>query len=105
MGRHTKLDTSGRSGDVVVAANQAAEPLGQRIDDARGGDAGRDDDQHAITAVLPETGRPGGTGSIEGPLEDSVKFFTHEYADVVVTVRPRKVGDVDREQGAYLPAN
>jgi hypothetical protein len=38
VGRDAKLDTGGRAGDVVMPADQAAEPFRQRIDDAGGAD-------------------------------------------------------------------
>jgi hypothetical protein len=68
VGCHAKLDMSGGTGDVVMAADQGAEPLRQRVDDARSGDARRHDDQRAVAAVFSETGSPGYPGPVKGPL-------------------------------------
>ena len=57
-----KLDTRGVAGDMVVAADQAAEPFRQRIDDGLCGDTGRDDDQCAVAAVFAEAAVPGDAG-------------------------------------------
>jgi hypothetical protein len=88
-----------------MPADQATEPLGQRVDDARGGDTRWNDDQHPIATIFPETGSPVHSRPVEGALEDSVQFLPHKHADVIVAIRTGKFGDVNREQGTHLPAS
>jgi hypothetical protein len=42
-----------------MPADQAAEPLGQWVDDARGADTGRHDHQHFAAVVFRDAGGPG----------------------------------------------
>jgi hypothetical protein len=102
VGGGAELDAGRGPADVVVQADLAAEPFGQRVDDGPAGDAGRDDDQYAVAAVLVPAAGLGDAGAVEGFLEDSVEFLVQVPADVVVAVRPGVSGDVDGDQGADL---
>jgi hypothetical protein len=55
VGGGAELDCGGVPEDVVVAADEAAESFGQRVDDGFAGDAGRQDDQRLAENLI----RPG----------------------------------------------
>jgi hypothetical protein len=102
VGGRAELDPRGLAGHVVVPADQAAQPLGQRIDDAFAGDIGRYHDQGAVPAVLVKAVRPRDSGAVERPLQHVVELLVQVQADFIIPARPGEASDVHREHGAQL---
>jgi hypothetical protein len=75
MSGRAELNSSSFAGDMVVAADKAAEPLRERVDYASVGDARRDHDQHAITAIFMKTVIPRYASMIEGFFQNLVQLL------------------------------
>jgi hypothetical protein len=103
MGGCTQLNSGGLTRDMIMTTDQDAKPFGQRIDNACAGDAGRHDDQHAVTTVFVKAAGPGNTRTVEGLFEQPVELLVQVQADVIVAVRSSESGDVNGKNGAHLP--
>jgi len=88
-----------------VAADQAAEPFRERVDDGLGREPGRNDDHHSVSAVLVLALIPRHPGPAKGLAEYPVQGDAQVKLNLVVPVRPRELGDVDRQHGTDLPAH
>ena len=88
-GRRPELDPGGLAGrDGRLLANEPPEPLGQRVDDALAGNAGRHHDERAIAPALRGRQPAHGTlRAVERLGEHLVEFLVQVQADFVVTSR------------------
>ena len=102
MRRGPQLHVRGRSRDMVTPADQAAQRVRERADEALDRYLRRYHDQRAVAAVLPEAFGPRDAGTVEGFLQVLVKPLVQVPADVVVAVGPGEADDVDGEYGAHL---
>ena len=90
---------------MIVAADEAAESLRERVDDAFAGDPGRYDDKGTVAAVFAEAVRPRDAGVVERFLQELVELVVQVKTDLIITVRPGEADDVDGEQDAHLAVN
>jgi hypothetical protein len=102
VGGGPQLDLGGGAGHAVVAADEAAQPLQERIDQGGGADGAGDDDQGSVAAVVAQALVPGQAGPVEGGLKDLVEGFAQVCLDVVIALGSGEPGDVDGEQAAHL---
>jgi hypothetical protein len=102
VGRGPELDARGLARDVIVAADEATEPLGERVDDALEGDSRRHHDERAVAAVFAEAVRPADPGVVERLRQELVERLVQVEPDVVIAVRSGEADDVHGEQGAQL---
>ena len=96
-----RRSNSGRAGQPVMQADQAAQPFRWRIDEAGSRERRRHDHEHTVATVLVHAGVPEHPGPVEG-VQHLVQRLVQVEQDIIVVLRPAEAGDVDGEQPAYL---
>ena len=86
-----------------LAADQAPEPFRKRVHDGLRREPGRDDDHNSVAAVLVLALVPGHPGPAEGLAQYPVEGNAQLKLNLVVSVRPRELSDVDGQHGTDCP--
>ena len=103
--RDPELHADGLAREAVVPADQAPEPVRERVDDGLGGLIGREDHHRPVAAVLVLALIPRHPGPAKGLAQQPVQARTQVELDLVVPVGPGEFGDVDGQHGADLSAD
>ena len=99
----TELDLRGGLTCVVVQPDQGPQMPQERVDDASGRHAGRDDEQDTVAPVFMKAVFPRDAGLAEGGDKHPVQRLMQETPDVIITVAAGEIGDVHAGNDADLP--
>jgi hypothetical protein len=103
VGGDAELDFRSGLTRVIVQADQLSQIADERVDDASGRDAGRDDDKDAVPPVFVEAVFPRDVGLAEGGHDHSIERPVQKTPDVIITVRTCETVNVHTDHGADLP--